>query len=113
MVFSLKPSRWGDLLAKPAWPDPNLPVRQCTQTGADRRRQDILATHGYENTDWFFSMVLCVFMVNAHDKKKMLSPPSMKMATERVTHFFSYLLVFSRLSAIIFRFSESIFMVKF
>jgi len=28
------------------------------------RIQNILATHGYENTDWFFNMVLCVFMVN-------------------------------------------------
>ncbi len=27
------------------------------------RIQNILATHGYENTDWFFNMVLCVFMV--------------------------------------------------
>ena len=27
------------------------------------RIQDIMATHGYENTDWFFNMVLCVFMV--------------------------------------------------
>jgi len=25
--------------------------------------QNILATHGYENTDGFFNMVLCVFMV--------------------------------------------------
>ena len=29
------------------------------------RIQNILATHGYENTDWFFNMVLCVFMVKA------------------------------------------------
>jgi len=35
----------------------------CAPTHADRRRQDILATHGYENTDWFFNMVLCVFTV--------------------------------------------------
>jgi len=58
---------------KPACAPTHLPVRQRTQTGADRRRQaqtgadrrrqDILATHGYENTDWFFNMVLCVFMV--------------------------------------------------
>ena len=27
------------------------------------RIQNILATHGYKNTDWFFNMVLCVFMV--------------------------------------------------
>ena len=27
------------------------------------RIQNILATHGYENTDWFFNMVLCVFMI--------------------------------------------------
>ena len=27
------------------------------------RIQNILATHGYENTDWFFKIVLCVFMV--------------------------------------------------
>jgi len=27
------------------------------------RIQNILATHGYENTYWFFNMVLCVFMV--------------------------------------------------
>ena len=26
----------------------------CAPTHADRRRQDILATHGYENTEWFF-----------------------------------------------------------
>jgi len=49
--------------SKPACAPTHLPVRQRTQTGADRRRQDILATHGYENTDWFFDMVLCVFMV--------------------------------------------------
>ena len=35
----------------------------CAPMHADRRRQDTLATHGYENTDWFFNMVLCVFMV--------------------------------------------------
>jgi len=28
-----------------------------------KKIQNILATHGYENTDWFFNMVLCVFMV--------------------------------------------------
>jgi len=38
----------------------------CAPTHADRRRQDILATHGYENTDWLFNMVLCVFMVKKH-----------------------------------------------
>ena len=27
------------------------------------RIQNILAIHEYENTDWFFNMVLCVFMV--------------------------------------------------
>jgi len=42
----------------------HLPVRQRTQTGADRRRQDILASYGYKNTDWFFSTVLSVFMIN-------------------------------------------------
>ncbi len=29
------------------------------------RIQNILATHEHENTDWFFNMVLCVFMVKA------------------------------------------------
>ncbi|MCD6261459.1 MAG: hypothetical protein J7J52_00350, partial [Deltaproteobacteria bacterium] len=28
------------------------------------RIQNILATHGYENTAWFSSTVLCVFTVN-------------------------------------------------
>jgi len=27
------------------------------------RIQNGLATHGYENTAWFFNMVLCVFIV--------------------------------------------------
>ncbi|GEM_PF-4413446 len=49
--------------------------------------------------------------LNAHDKE-FLSPPSMKMETEHVICFFSYILVFSHLSAIILQFSESIFMVK-
>ena len=26
----------------------------CAPTHADRRRQDIPATHGYENTAWYF-----------------------------------------------------------
>jgi len=30
------------------------------------RIQNILATHGYENTDWLFKMLLCVFMVKKH-----------------------------------------------
>ena len=28
--------------------------------------QNILAAHGYENTDWFFNMVLCVFIVKTN-----------------------------------------------
>ncbi|GEM_PF-5000717 len=54
-------SKTGMAGSKPACAPTHLPVRQRTQTGADRRRQDILATHEYENTDWFFNMVLCVF----------------------------------------------------
>jgi len=46
------------------WPFSAISAVVCAPTHADRRRQDILATHGYENTDWFFNMVLCVFMVN-------------------------------------------------
>ncbi|RLB92809.1 MAG: hypothetical protein DRH50_09035 [Deltaproteobacteria bacterium] len=30
------------------------------------RIQNILATHGYENTDWFFNMFFCVFMVKVN-----------------------------------------------
>ena len=30
------------------------------------RIQNILATYGYEKTDWFFNMVLYVFMVKVH-----------------------------------------------
>ena len=49
--------------------------------------------------------------LNAHDKK-MLSSPEYENG-DRTRHlFFSHILVFSRLSAIILRFSESIFMVK-
>ena len=43
---------------KPACVSTHLPVRQRTQTGADRRRQDILAAYGYENVAWLFSTVL-------------------------------------------------------
>jgi len=40
----------------------------CAPTHADRRRQDILAIDVYENTNWFFSTVLCVFTVKrGHD----------------------------------------------
>ena len=46
------------------WPFSAISAVVCAPTHADRRRQDILATHGYENTDWFFNMVLYVFMVN-------------------------------------------------
>ena len=35
------------------------------------RIQNILATHGYENTDWFFNMVLCVFMLKP---RKLIDP---------------------------------------
>ena len=34
------------------------------------RIQNILATHGYENTDCFFNMVLCVFMLKNRTRHK-------------------------------------------
>jgi len=52
--------------AKLAWPDLKLPVRYRICLCANARRQaqtGYPGHHGYENTDWFFNMVLCVFMV--------------------------------------------------
>ena len=39
------------------------PILLFTELNRHGRIQNILATHGYENTDWFFNMVLCAFMV--------------------------------------------------
>ncbi len=59
----------------------------------------------------FEKITALLLKLNVHDKE-FLSPSSIKMATERVTYFFLVYTIFSRLSAIILLFSESIFMVK-
>ena len=41
----------------------NINELQIYSLNRHGRIQNILATHEYENTDWFFNMVLCVFMV--------------------------------------------------
>ena len=46
------------------WVRPFCPQHTMIWLNRHGRIQNILATHGYENTDWSFNMVLCVFMVN-------------------------------------------------